>query len=748
MEFNQHATLIESIINTDFSEAQRAETHLDHAASTICANSVLFKVFQDFQSNLYTNPHSQSPASIRTNKQIQSVRERICNFFGTSIDVYDVVFTLNATHAMKLVGESFPFEEGSEFICLKESAHNSLLGVREFCCEKSGRFGVLDVQDIESNLQMNKQNEQQPTVHHLFAYPAECNSTGKKYPQSWTDHIQSKTTPFLGSESKNGQWHVLLDAAKFASTNTLDLDVHKPDFVSVSFYKIFGYPSGLGALLVRRDTNVLQKRYFSGGTVVVSAGDVRYHELRKSIHERFEDGTIPFMNVIALGVVMDELPKLCGYSDPRSFINFVSSYTGYLNEIMYNKLLNTNHHNGSPVCEIYSYHSGSSIINMNFLRSDGSHLGYSTVTQAAHLHNINLRSGCFCNPGACHKNLKLTAEDQRNHYAQGHVCWDNRDVIAGKPTGSIRISWGWCSTLSDVEKFMNMVHECLVEKNRESIISSGNQEIYLSKLYIYPIKSCAAMEVIGEWPLTEAGPLFDREWTIVDQKGSYLSQKKHPRMSLITPRIDLDAGAMFVSCGQTSIRIDLNEYPQVTGNNYRVCGSKVEGLIYKEDVNSVLSDFLEVTCFLVRKSPLVDRYTRGTKDLINFSNEAQFLMVSRASLDDLNNRLFDEVTESSDWLIERFRPNLVVEGNIAPYSEDLIKQLRIGNVEMSVVDLCNRCTMICVDRETLTVTSEPLRTLMQYRRDGSRVLFGILLSLKTITPQNLRVHDKVIFENK
>ena len=119
----------------------------------------------------------------------------------------------------------------------------------------------------------------------ISCFPAMSNFNGRKYPLSWIQTLQSSSHL------------VLLDAASFMSTNQLNLSTAKPDFVVISFYKMFGYPTGLGALLVRNASSaVLDRRdYFGGGTVDIAL--VRKSETyrRSNISQKFEDGTIDFL---------------------------------------------------------------------------------------------------------------------------------------------------------------------------------------------------------------------------------------------------------------------------------------------------------------------------------------------------------------------------------------------------------------------------------------------------------------------
>jgi molybdenum cofactor sulfurtransferase len=152
----------------------------------------------------------------------------------------------------------------------------------------------------------------------LFAYPGQCNFSGVKYPLEWSGEVRKK-----------GNWDVLVDAASLVASSRLDLSKSSPDYVCISFYKIFGLPTGLGALLVRAGSEEkLQKSYFGGGTVLMTlAGGKMRKELRPTFHERFEDGTINFLSIVQLGVAIDYFQKLIPGSISISYYYFESCMT-------------------------------------------------------------------------------------------------------------------------------------------------------------------------------------------------------------------------------------------------------------------------------------------------------------------------------------------------------------------------------------------------------------------------------------
>lgn len=120
----------------------------------------------------------------------------------------------------------------------------------------------------------------------LFVYSAQCNFSGLKYPLKWIGDAHAGALSTFASRPST-RWYVLLDAAAFAPTNNLDLSIFKPDFVCLSFYKMFGYPTGIGALLVKNaSSDVLEKIYYGGGTVDVALSSERFHRKRQVLYQR------------------------------------------------------------------------------------------------------------------------------------------------------------------------------------------------------------------------------------------------------------------------------------------------------------------------------------------------------------------------------------------------------------------------------------------------------------------------------
>lgn len=129
--------------------------------------------------------------------------------------------------------------------------------------------------------------EEAQSSNSLFVYSAQCNFSGLKYPLKWIGEVHAGALSAVAGGVPSTRWYVLLDAASFVPTNPLDLSTFKPDFVCLSFYKMFGYPCGIGALLVKNSSSdVLEKVYYGGGTVDVALGSEMFHKKRRVLHQR------------------------------------------------------------------------------------------------------------------------------------------------------------------------------------------------------------------------------------------------------------------------------------------------------------------------------------------------------------------------------------------------------------------------------------------------------------------------------
>lgn len=404
------------------------------------------------------NPHSDAANPSASSVIVADTRSKVLQFFQADQDHFDVVFTANATAAVKLVMDCFSGQpEGFDYY-YHRNCHTSLVGVRELA---SRSHCLASNEETEAWLHgsikpfLGSSNDQTT----LFAYPAQSNMSGERLPLTWPHQLRESRI------TKNT--YTLLDAAALVSTSPLDLSKHTtaPDFVAMSFYKIFGFPD-LGALIVRKaSSHVLEhRRYFGGGTtdIITCFGDKPWAARKQSaLHSRLEDGTIAIRSILALRCAIGTHKKLFGG------ISEVSKHTSFLAKRLHEQLVSLKHANGLPVCHIYkatasrygdSTTQGATIA-LNICKSDGTWVGPHAMGVMLRAEDIHVRTGSFCNPGGVACALDLSPTDLKKAHDNGYTCNKLGDIPESgmKLFGMIRVTLGAMSTLEDIDRFANFV---------------------------------------------------------------------------------------------------------------------------------------------------------------------------------------------------------------------------------------------------------------------------------------------------
>jgi selenocysteine lyase/cysteine desulfurase len=389
---------------------------------------------------VFGNPHSSSPASGAISAVVERVRAAVLEFFRADPDEYLVIFTPNATGALRLVGESYPFQQDDRFLLTFDN-HNSVNGVREFARARGAETtyvpSVAPELRVEESILERYLHDIRGDRHNLFAYPAQSNFSGVQHPLEWIDRAQR-----LG-------WDVLLDAAAFVPTNRLDLSVWHPDFVALSFYKMFGWPTGVGCLLARQEALAkLERPWFSGGTIVAAFVQREWFQSASGA-AHFEDGTIDFLNLPAVEVGLRLLDRV----GMETIHTSVDALTGHLLEM----LGSLRHADGSRAAVVYgppdSDRRGGTVA-FNFLHPDGRVIDERLVDRLAQEDGISLRTGCFCNPGAGEIAFTISPETLVGGQFGAAMTLDAYVEKIGLPSGgAIRASLGLVSNLSDLECF-------------------------------------------------------------------------------------------------------------------------------------------------------------------------------------------------------------------------------------------------------------------------------------------------------
>ncbi|HEX9838916.1 MAG TPA: aminotransferase class V-fold PLP-dependent enzyme [Anaerolineales bacterium] len=425
--------------------------YLDYTGGGLYAESQLHRHNRLLAEHVFGNPHSSNPTSQAATQLVEHAREYVLKFFNADPDEYLAIFTPNASGALKLVGESYPFPGGRYLLTFDN--HNSVNGIREFAHARGADVTYIPIAlpDMRVDASHLDRELARPSKggHNLFAYPAQSNFSSVQHPLEW-----------IGEAHKNG-WDVLLDAAAFVPTNKLDLSVVKPDFVPVSFYKMFGYPTGLGALIARSEALAkLHRPWFAGGTITVASVQGGKYYMADGARA-FEDGTIDYLNIPAVEIGLKHIESI-GYDVIHERVR---SLAGWLLD----NLTSMKHSNGRQLVRVYgptTTQGRGGAVTVNFYDKEDNAIDHRFIEDQANEANISLRTGCFCNPGAGEVALGISRVELDVCFTSpGHEdrlsVDDFRLCIDGKSSGAVRISVGMVTNFNDVQRFLAFAEELL-----------------------------------------------------------------------------------------------------------------------------------------------------------------------------------------------------------------------------------------------------------------------------------------------
>jgi selenocysteine lyase/cysteine desulfurase len=487
--------LLDRLRATEYSYLDEGgQVYLDYAGAGLPARAQLAAHAERNGGRCFGNPHSENPASAASTELVERARLAVLAHFNASPDEYAVIFTPNATGACRLVGEAYPFGPRTGLVLTRDN-HNSVNGLREFArfrgartqyvpftsadlrvdddaiaaaLTRSGpgplraawqtaRSGVAPWAGRGSRARRQHSLAEEvtgtgrpaaapsgaalPRHRGLLAYPAQSNFSGVQHPLRWiqTAHEQG--------------YDVLLDAAAYVPSNRLDLSVHKPDFVPVSWYKVLGYPTGVGCLIARREALArLRRPWFAGGSVYLAGVRADWHTLAPG-EARFEDGTVSFLQIPDLqsglawvsGIGIDQIHQR------------VMCLTGWLID----QLTALRHGNGTPMVRIYgpaSTRDRGGTVAFNLIDPRGRVVDERAVAKDTAAAGISIRTGCHCNPGASEDASQLAGQIWRKAARAPVRTMDQYLGLLGLPSaGALRASIGLVSNIYDVERFVAFV---------------------------------------------------------------------------------------------------------------------------------------------------------------------------------------------------------------------------------------------------------------------------------------------------
>lgn len=247
--------------------------------------------------------------------------------------------------------------------------------------------------------------------------------------------------------------------------------------------------------------------------------------------------------------------------------------------------------------------------------------------------------------------------------------------------------------------------------------------ITIAALFVYPVKSCRGI-ALQQARLTPRGLQYDREWMVVSPDGRFLTQREVPRLALVGTSLHDDRLELSAP-GLPTLVVPLQRAAQAVSAEVTVWGDRVRASDEGHAAASWFGEHLRREVRLVRfddtrRRPTDAAWSQGLDGSSAFADGYPVLVLSRASLDDLNSRL------PSPLPVDRFRPNVLLDG-CAPYAEDALRGLAVGQMRLRIVKPCTRCVITTTDQATAVPQGdEPLRTLKTYRWDGALrgVTFG------------------------
>ena len=408
--------------------------YLDYAGAALYPRSLIVRDARRLATSVMGNPHSESEPSRLATAALEEARALTLEMLDADPHQYDVIFTANASGGMRIVAESFPFRSGSRFVMTADN-HNSVNGIR-VRARRSG--ATVDYVPLGEDLRAGDPCPFLPASASpsLFAFPAQSNFSGVKHPLGWVGAAQARG------------YRVLLDAAAYLPANRLSLWETPADFVALSFYKMFGYPTGVGALVLRRDAMpLLGRNYFGGGTVqYVSVQNRRARLLEGG--SRFEDGTPSFL---AMPAVCDGLRWF-----ERVGIESIHEHVGRLTAALLDRLASL----GDRVI-VYgprTMHARGGTIAFN-LTGGGRVVDYESIEQAARERGIAIRGGCFCNPGAAEHAFRIDAIRARACLKGRFTIPRFRSCLRDSAVGALRASIGLATNEGDLDRLMGLLTE-------------------------------------------------------------------------------------------------------------------------------------------------------------------------------------------------------------------------------------------------------------------------------------------------
>lgn len=432
---------------------EQGHLYLDYTGAGLAARAQYRAHAERLSGTLFGNPHSVNPTSVAATELVERARARVLAHFNASPDEYTAVFTPNATGAARLVGEAYPFTRRTRLVLTFDN-HNSVNGLREFARRGHARTVYVPTRGPELRVDPAALAEVLTRGRRgLFAYPAQSNFSGVRHPLDWIGLAQG-----LG-------YDVLVDAAAYLPTALLDLGAVHPEFVLVSWYKLFGYPTGVGCLVARRDALArLARPWFSGGTIQAVSVGMPWHTMAPD-ESAFEDGTLNFQSIPDVHFGLDWLGGIG--------VPLVGTRVRCLTGWFLRRLAELRHSDGSPMTRVYGpvdTRDRGGTVAFNLLDPTGRVVDERLVAAETSAAKISVRTGCFCNPGVGEDAFGLDVRALKVLRGTRIGSIDDYLRLLGLPSaGAIRVSFGLVSTVDEVDRFVAFVANTYRDRVPDSV---------------------------------------------------------------------------------------------------------------------------------------------------------------------------------------------------------------------------------------------------------------------------------------
>ena len=421
---------------------EQGHCYLDYTGSALYGTSQLRAHLRLLETGVFGNPHSESGTARASTAIVGQAREAVLRFLDVDDSTHVVCFTANSSAAIKLVAESYPFGTRRNLV-LSADNHNSVNGVREYA---RGAGAPVRILPLDTGLQLEHPEQALRDAAGegagLFAFPAQSNFSGVRHPLQLVRHAHA-----LGFD-------VLLDAAAFVPSHSLSLRECRADFTVLSFYKLFGYPTGLGALVMRRDAmRGLRRPWFAGGTVRYASVQAGVHRLHEGA-EGFEDGTPDFLGIAALPAGFALLEQVGMARLQRHVARLTAELIARLRQLR--------HRDGAPRVRLYGPEglaNRGGAVSFNVLDRRGRPRPYAEVESAAREAGVSVRGGCFCNPGASEAAFGVEPARLARCLREldGDFTPQRFSACTGTEVGAIRASVGLANNSADIERLIGLL---------------------------------------------------------------------------------------------------------------------------------------------------------------------------------------------------------------------------------------------------------------------------------------------------